>query len=113
MELLTDRARHFDTTGDFRLRRRSFDSRAYGFVAVSSGCAFELLFPKRGLRNRGTTTRCVAMSKDKIARFGVSLSRSLLKQLDQKRDTGDTVPGPPSIRYGLEISNFYTPTEVM
>jgi TonB-dependent Receptor Plug Domain len=26
-------------------------------------------------------------------------------------DTGDTVPGPPSVRYGLEISNFYTPTD--
>jgi hypothetical protein len=25
-------------------------------------------------------------------------------------DTGDTVPGPQSVRYGLEISNFYEPT---
>jgi len=25
-------------------------------------------------------------------------------------DTGDTVPGPQSVRYGLEISNFYQPT---
>lgn len=26
-------------------------------------------------------------------------------------DTGDTVPGPPSVRYGLEISNYYTPND--
>ena len=25
-------------------------------------------------------------------------------------DTGDTVPGPQSVRYGLEISNYYEPT---
>ena len=25
-------------------------------------------------------------------------------------DSGDTVPGPPSVRYGVEISNYYTPT---
>jgi hypothetical protein len=26
-------------------------------------------------------------------------------------DTGDTVPGPQSVRYGLEISNYYEPTK--
>ncbi|HEX3445945.1 MAG TPA: TonB-dependent receptor plug domain-containing protein, partial [Chthoniobacterales bacterium] len=26
-------------------------------------------------------------------------------------DTGDTVPGPASVRYGLEISNYYSPTD--
>jgi hypothetical protein len=26
-------------------------------------------------------------------------------------DTGDTVPGPPSVRYGVEISNYYTPNQ--
>ena len=26
-------------------------------------------------------------------------------------DSGDTVPGPPSVRYGVEISNYYTPND--
>jgi outer membrane receptor protein involved in Fe transport len=26
-------------------------------------------------------------------------------------DTGDTVPGPPSVRYGVEVSNYYTPND--